>query len=341
MANDNSLVSKSKPLLQMKNSGFNEGEFKILDIYLSRINPLEPSSSKVSFTLEEYCEAMGIQCGKVRTTQLKKYTSHFLGNIVTTPRPDNKKGYIQKPLFTYAEYDEEEKKIILECNTDPEIFASFFDIKNIGYIKYRLANILKLNSVYAIKLYLLAKEKTWACNSFKINLRDFRERLECTQKSYESFKELRRRILDPSINEINKNTDIQINYEREIRGRLTVGLIFNVKGRPAQLLPEEKLEQMSFIPESEIRNVYDNDLMEFYAEAFDYEFTQEQLNILLALPTMQQMHDISISLNSNQLKKHDFFSQKYAELNYRCRRTDLKPIENRFAYLKSIIETGS
>ena len=120
------VISKSRPLLAMRNSGYTLGEFKILDTYLSRINPMDASTARVTFSKKEYCQLMGIESGKVRTEQLANYTSHFLGNIVSIPRSDRKKGYIQKVLFTTAEYDEEEELIVLECNPEPLIFETFF-----------------------------------------------------------------------------------------------------------------------------------------------------------------------------------------------------------------------
>ena len=110
------LVSKSRPLLAVKekDSSFNLNELKLLDLYLSRINPLDPNTSKVVIKLSEYCSIMGIDSMKVRPAQLKKYTKNFLGNVVTMPSPISKGSYIQATLFTVAFYNERKARLKAE-----------------------------------------------------------------------------------------------------------------------------------------------------------------------------------------------------------------------------------
>ena len=225
---DYKVISKSRALLNMRNSGYTLGEFKILDIYLARINPLDPKTSRVVISLDEYCSVMGIDSGKVRESQLKKYTAHFLGNVVTMERNDGKKGYIQKPLFTCAEYEAEEKIIILECNPDPDIFNTFFNIQNIGYIRYILKNTLYLKSAFSYKLFTLIKSKSPA-NTFKIDLKELKEALGATAKKYESFKYFHRDALALAVEEINENTDTFVKYEKITKGRLTRGIKFYIE----------------------------------------------------------------------------------------------------------------
>lgn len=233
MFNENNLISKSRPLLEMKNSGYNMGEFKILDTYLSRINPMKPETARVTFTKDEYCALLGVDSGKIRTKQLSKYTSHFLGNIVTIPRPDMKKGYIQKPLFTFAEYDEEAKEILLECNSDPQIFDMFFNVDNIGYVKYILRNVIHFKSMYSFKLFMLIKSKQPA-TEFTMTLDELRDKLEITAPRYTEFKFFNAEILKKVHREINETekTDMRFDYELVKRARNTVAIKFkNIKIR--------------------------------------------------------------------------------------------------------------
>lgn len=334
--NENSIVEKSRFLLGMKAPNYELGELKILDTYLARINARDPETQAVTFTKEEYESLMGFTDSRPET--LKKRTEGLLGKVVTIPLEEGKKGWRKLTLFTKAECIQDEYGgYIVNLNCNPELQPIFFNVENAGYLRYRLKNILPLTSKYSALLYIFLKDNMFR-TPFEVSLRELKERLNITAPRYDGFKYLRAEILDKAINEINEKTDIDVSFERKTRGRITVGLIFNVKGKPAQMLPEEELEQLSFLPESEIRNVYDNDLMEFYAEAFNFEFTQEQLNVILSLPAVQQQREFGLSLQANQMKRRDYLEKKYAELNYRCSRADLKPINDRFAYIKSIIE---
>lgn len=334
--NENSLVEKSRFLLGMKAPNYELGELKILDTYLARINARDPETQAVTFTKQEYESLMGFTDSRPET--LKKRTEGLLGKVVTIPLEEGKKGWRKLTLFTKAECIQDEYGgYVVNLNCNPELQPIFFNVENAGYLRYRLKNILPLTSKYSMLLYLYLKDNMFR-TPFEVELKEFRSTIGSIQKSYDSFKELRRRVLDPAIEEINEKTDIDVSFERKTRGRITVGLIFNVKGKPAQMLPEEELEQLSFLPESEIRNVYDNDLMEFYAEAFNFEFTQEQLNVILSLTAVQQQREFGLSVHDNQMKRQDYLEKKYAELNYRCSRADLPPVKDRFAYYKSIIE---
>lgn len=334
--NENSIVEKSRFLLGMKAPNYELGELKILDTYLARINARDPETQAVTFTKEEYESLMGFTDSRPET--LKKRTEGLLGKVVTVPLEEGKKGWRKLTLFTKAECIQDEYGgYVVNLNCNPELQTVFFNMENVGYLRYRLKNILPLTSKYSALLYIYLKDNMFR-TPFDVSLKEFKERLDITAPRYDGFKYLRAEILDKAINEINEKTDIDVSFERKTRGRVTVGLIFNVKGKPAQLLPEEELEQLSFFPESEIRNVYENDLMEFYAEAFNYEFTQEQLDIILQLPAVQSQSRFGLEAESNQMRKYDYLQKKYAELNYRCVRADLAPVKDRFAYYKSIIE---
>lgn len=225
MIDERYLISKSRPLLAMKNSGYNMAEFKILDTYLSRINPMDPSTRRVKFTHQEYCDLLGVESGKIRSRQLASYTAHFLSNVVSLPRPDRKAGYIQMPLFTFAEYDEEAKEIVLECNSDPQIFGMFFSIEEIGYVKYILKNTKTIKSLYSFKLYMLLKEKLPAVE-FSISLEELKEKLEITASRYDEFKFFNSEVLKKAHKEINTNTDTRFEYELIRTGRTTTGIRF-------------------------------------------------------------------------------------------------------------------
>ena len=229
MIDERYLISKSRPLLAMKNSGYNMAEFKILDTYLSRINPMDPSTRRVTFNFREFCALLGVESGKIRTRQLSSYTAHFLSNVVSLPRPDRKAGYIQMPLFTFAEYDEESKEIVLECNSDPQIFNMFFSIEEIGYVKYILRNTIGFKSLYSFKLYMLLKSKLPAVE-FSISLQELKDKLEITASRAGEFKFFNSEILKKAHKEINTNTDTRFDYELVRTGRVTTGIRFkNIK----------------------------------------------------------------------------------------------------------------
>lgn len=323
MINENHSISKSRPLLAMRNSGYNLGEFKILDIYLSRINPLDPGTASVNITKAEYCAAMGIESGKVRVEQLKKYTKHFIGNVVEIPRQDGKRGYEQNVLFTKALYDEDEEVITLVCNPDPVVFDTFFNVKNVGYVRYILKNTLNLKSAYAYKLYMLVKSKSPA-TEFRIDLSELREKLEVTAKRYESFKYFNQEILKNIVEEINKNTDTYVEYEKITKGRLTKAIRFIIKSQP--IIESDQLEgQMDIydFPEYCPPEPLELTREQIYAkkindEAFRGEFTLEQAEYLVKLGSKVAQTRVNPDMLFDQeacdIAKISYYEEKYLQM---------------------------
>ena len=50
----NNLVEKSKALIWAKFTDYTAGELRLLEVYLSRINPRDTESNKVTITQAEY-----------------------------------------------------------------------------------------------------------------------------------------------------------------------------------------------------------------------------------------------------------------------------------------------
>lgn len=282
--NENSMVEKSRFLLGMKAPNYELGELKILDTYLARINARDPETKLVRFTKGEYERLMGLK--QIKAPQLKKYTQAMLGKVVTIPY--GKRGYEQYTLFTHARCDQDPETLewTVELGCNEKLEQVFFNIEEAGYLRYRLRNILPLTSKYSVLFYLYFKDNIFR-QTFEISLRELREKLGVEDnKTYESFKYFKRDIIDKCVTEINDLTDIDISYERKTRGRLTVGLVFNVKSKPRLL--DDGMEQLELfdeeIPDEALEALeQEDDIIAFYRTALKDDgkgLTDEQIDEL-------------------------------------------------------------
>lgn len=98
---------------------------------------------------------------------------------------------------------------------------------------YDLKQISKLNSSYAIRFYeLMAQFKSTSVRWIKLDT--LKERLElCGQ--YPRFYDLKRRVIDPSVAEINRTTNLSISWVTVKEGRVIKGLTFEIKEKTEQL----------------------------------------------------------------------------------------------------------
>ena len=90
--------------------------------------------------------------------------------------------------------------------------------------------VLSLKKDYSFDLYHLAK-KHQAMGGFQISLDDLFEQLGLPE-SYRRIGNLKDRVINPSLDEITKNTDIDLTYENVKKGRSVVGFKFTVKEKP-------------------------------------------------------------------------------------------------------------
>ena len=98
------------------------------------------------------------------------------------------------------------------------------------YTKYKQEIILKLKKDYSFDFYHLAK-KHQVMGSFQISIDNLFEQLGLPE-SYRRINNLKSRAIEPSLEEITENTDIDLSYENVKHGRSVVGFKFTVKEKP-------------------------------------------------------------------------------------------------------------
>lgn len=92
------------------------------------------------------------------------------------------------------------------------------------FTKYALSDIAQMNSAYAIRLYELLMQ--WReIGKREVSIDWLRERLDLTEK-YPATKDLKRWVLDPSIEQINTHTPIKLKYEQRKTGRKITHITF-------------------------------------------------------------------------------------------------------------------
>jgi len=90
------------------------------------------------------------------------------------------------------------------------------ELKN-QFTSYKLQQVAKIKSTYAIRIYELLQQYR-STGIRVINVEDLRNYLGLSDK-YRSFKQLKQSVLNRSINELNKKTNLVINVETLKKGR--------------------------------------------------------------------------------------------------------------------------
>lgn len=329
---ESNVVQKSKPLSLIRSVPFSLGELKILDTYLSRINSHDPDHRTVTFTKAEYEELMGI--GKTNLTTLKKYTKGMLQKVVEVPLDG---GYLQFILFDAAECKKDEygvPTISLSCTEKAQ--RLFFDIEQIGYIRYQLRYALALKKQSSYWLYFEILRERYHIE-WTVPLKKLRDEILYlkNEESYKEFKIFKRAVLDPAVAEINEKTDCRIEYETVKRGRTVAAIKF--KYTPQD---KENAEQMMISPEQLPAPIVEDEedapidnRIELLSGACKKEFSSQEmaqiLEILVTIPDRKLPHDAAGG--NIEIRRYHYLAERYATMNR------YKPT-NRLNYLIALLK---
>ncbi len=98
---------------------------------------------------------------------------------------------------------------------------------NREFTSYQLRQIGGLNSFYAIRLYELMSQ-FYKIGSRECALDRLRELLDLGEK-YPNVKDLQKYVLNPSLDEINAQTDLNVSMAAKRSGRRIIGFVFAIK----------------------------------------------------------------------------------------------------------------
>lgn len=115
-----------------------------------------------------------------------------------------------------------------------------FDALN-PYTKYKKEVVLRLKKDYSLDFYHLAK-KHQTMGGFQISLDELFEQLGLPESYRTRMNNLKSRVIEPSLDEITANTDIDLSYENVKRGRSVVGFKFTVRDKPKPKVIETGLD---------------------------------------------------------------------------------------------------
>lgn len=327
------LVQKSNPLQSLSETKMTLAEFKILDAYLSKIDSHKPEERSVTFDKGELESLLGV-------TQIKnKDLSNRIDNlfkVVTIQDPDKPNKFTKIALFSCAECTQGDDglwTIKLACS--PEAMEYIFNIESIGYLRYRLKNVVNLTSRYSYILYLYLESNRFR-GSWTMSLDDLKKMLCCTADTYSEYKRFNDLVLKKCQKELSQKTDIDFDYVALRRGRKVSGIQFILK--TPQNAIDSPVEPLFDSPEEfDWADFYGSERLATLAEGCNYEFNKAE---------MEQIARVLVRINipcdrttkSELYGKQFYLREKYAALNViMCK----KPIKNRFKYFLRMLDSDA
>lgn len=331
---DKLIVQKSLPLFSLWRSELTLAEFKILDTYLSRINSHNTDKRVVMFEKGELENILGVK--KINQKDLEDRLKHLMGNVIEIADEDIKKGFRLITLFEEAIAEQDKNglwQIKLECTQ--KAMKYFFNIENLGYLRYKLRCITSLTSRYTYIMFIYLEANRYR-KSWDISVDELKQILDCDkEETYKAFKRFNDLLLKKVQKEMNEKTECRYKYEPIRKGRNVVAIHFEIETLSNTNLEEIDENQMTFEQWQE-EAVKEKELWQEPLEVF--EFNQEQydeiFSVLITIPS-DKLPQSQACHGSVELMRYHYLDQKAKEI---LRRDKQKPIRSKFAYLLKLMK---
>ncbi|WP_242273462.1 replication initiation protein [Bacillus cereus group sp. BfR-BA-01538] len=234
---ETNIISKSNTLIEA-NSRLNLVEQKILLCLASNIEPEDRDFKTYTFPIKKFHELLELN-GATKYTELSKITKELLSKVIEIRTGDE---LIQISWLSSAIYNK--NKGTIDMRFDPLLKPFLLELSS-KFTSYKLANVIKLKSTYAIRIYELLKQYE-EIKERTISLENLRYYLGAMDL-YTKYANFKQRVLIPSQEELNKKTDISFQFEEIKLGRKVQKIRFIIKSKKAKeadlVTFEQKLDQ--------------------------------------------------------------------------------------------------
>lgn len=319
------IVQKSRPLFALWRSDLSLAEFKILDMYLARIDTRKPEQRTIQLTKGQLEAALGVS--RINRTDLKQRL-RSLYQPIDLANGDKKRIHLVG-LFEEAEAEQDENgiwQISLTCTTSAMKYI--FKAEELGYLRYKLRSITSLTSRYTYVLFTYLEDNRFR-KSWEVPLAELKEILNCeNEETYRAYKRFNDLILKKCQRELHEKTECRFTYEPIRTGRSVTAIRFTLETladsieppAPAQALPG----QLSL-------DDYE-DPNQLIAEALPDSLTSEQIEALRILAGPKVFWNPGSSL-PRECAIADYLRHKVLLMNAHNR-----DVKHPFNYLKTMIE---
>ena len=148
-----------------------------------------------------------------------------------------KTGIVRSPWVSRIFYVDD--LALLEITFAPDVVPLVTRLEE-HFTSYQAKQVAHLTSKYATRLYELLIAWREVGKVPQIEIGDFRNRLGLLDDEYTAMHNFKKRVLEPSIQQINEHTDITVTYEQHKKGRLISGFSFRLKQKQQAKQVESK-----------------------------------------------------------------------------------------------------
>lgn len=213
-------VVKDNAIIQKARYNLSATQQKFLAYLISKIKPEDNELETYEIRVEDFCTLVGIDKNWFYS-EFIKLIDDFDNNHCFWVDTD-------KELYKFRWFAD--TRYIKGRGTVKVMLAHTLKEYLIGLTKnftqYELYNIMALKSKYAIRLFELFKSYSWQ-NKKEFDIEELKELLCAT--NYKNFNDFKKRVIEPSLKEINEFTELNISYNTINQGRKIIAVRFIIE----------------------------------------------------------------------------------------------------------------
>ena len=227
-------MEKSKNLTVLKANELIEASYKLTTqeqrIILTMISMLDPWEEREFNTIrvyvKDFIEMIGVK-GKSKYEEIIEVTKKLREKTVVIDKANSK---LVVGWLSSAEYFPGKGYVELEFS--PKMRPYLLQLKQ--YTLYNLRDVMRLKASYSVRIYELLKQYQKLRGDRYFEIVDLKETLGIDPSRYKLYGDFKRRIIQPSIKELNNKTDMTVRIEEKKKSRRVVGIkfIFSFKTDP-------------------------------------------------------------------------------------------------------------
>lgn len=220
------IVVKSNDLITKSRFSLSLQQQRIILFMISKINPFDEDFHELEFDIKDFCRACCIdgKNGKYYIT-LKEHIKNIADKSIWIKLPNGKETllrWIEKPYI-------DEKKGTIRLRMDRDMKPFLLDLKK-NFTEYELIFTLYFKSKYTIRLYEYIRaihgnrQRDFA--EITLSIDELKDKIDAN--TYTEFFDFNRRVLKPTVKEINEHSDMYIDYELLKHGKKVSAIRFTI-----------------------------------------------------------------------------------------------------------------
>lgn len=242
-------VRKNNLLIQKARYNLSAKQFNVLTHMVAKVKPDDEAGKLYQFSIAEFCEVCGIEKNGKEYNTVKNTLQSLSDKSIWIPSEDGKKEILTR---WFDEVMIEKGNGIIEVSFHKSIWRYVYEVRKC-FTQYSAAFSYALASKYSKYIYDFCKSYE-GLGKITVSIEEF-SKYDCPN-NYKEYFNLRQKVLDVAMREINSLTDIKVSYEPlKIRSRKYTHLCFTIRRAGADMAARVANRDLALMTKAEMEDL--------------------------------------------------------------------------------------